>query len=117
MSRPKSLIPVDEMATRVGLLGDFSELTAERRAVMELEQTSGSSMDGTPKRLNFGAPPTAERIRSTGLLRMRRAGAIAVASLELPVWIVRWLAMVVGEMPLESRRPMSLEGVRTTGGC
>lgn len=117
MSRPKLLIPVDEIATTVGFVDVFSVRTAERRAVMLLEQTSGSSMDGTIKRPNFGAPPTAETIRSTGLLRMRRAGAIAAASLELPVWMVRWRVMVVWEIPLESRRAMSLEGVRTTGGC
>lgn len=104
------------MATTVGFVGVFSARTAERRASMVLEQTSGSSMVGTMKRPNFGAPPTPETMRSTGRLRMRRAGAIAAASLELPVWTVRWLVMVVEEMPLESRRAMSLEGVRTTGG-
>ena len=42
---------------------------------------------------------------------------MAAASLELPVCTVRWRVMVAEETPLVSRRVMSLEGVRTTGGC
>lgn len=114
ISRPKSLIPVVEIATTRGFFVGDVDLTASRMAVVVFSQTFGSSRVMLSVRSVFGCPPTPLTIRSTTLPLITRASEILAESFEFPSTTVSWCEMTSSETLFAFRRSVSLDGVRAT---
>jgi hypothetical protein len=118
ISRPKSLIPVVDMATKIGFFEGDRELTASRTAVTVLSQIVGSSRGGGQLNADiFGTDPIPLTIMSTTLFPMRSASETLAESFAFPWTMFRWREMISAATSLDSRRSVSFDGIRTTGDC